>query len=73
MVGAEAGAAGQGGGAAYSYLDLSAQAGTVYTYWLADVDTDGGRTIHGPVTAPPVFGVQLSALYQMAGILEPYG
>jgi uncharacterized repeat protein (TIGR01451 family) len=64
---------GQGGGATYSYLDMSASAGVSYTYWLADVDTDGRRTIHGPVDVPPLFSFELSALYQIDMYPRPYG
>ncbi|MFZ5919254.1 MAG: hypothetical protein ACOYZ7_20170 [Chloroflexota bacterium] len=42
---------GRSSGAAYSYRDLAIQPEVVYTYWLVDVDTDGWRTVHAPVTA----------------------
>jgi uncharacterized repeat protein (TIGR01451 family) len=41
---------GRGMGATYRYRDLTAQADTLYTYWLVDVDTSGWRTVHPPVT-----------------------
>ena len=59
---------GQGGGAAYSYLDLSAVAGPTYTYWLVDVDTDGQRTVHGPLEVPFVFASPLMAPFQFAAL-----
>ena len=49
---------GAGRGATYSYPDLTAQPGSLCTYWLVDVDTQGQRTVHGPVT--------VTALPQMA-------
>jgi hypothetical protein len=66
---------GQGGGAAYSYLDrLEAGAiGQEYTYWLAEVDTNGQRTIYGPM---PVSAVRLSRLHglpEAAVISDSYG
>lgn len=64
---------GRGGGSAYSYLDRSIEAGVTYTYWLADVDTDGRRTIHGPVEVSPLFLSQVLAPYQFAMHLRPYG
>jgi len=36
-------------GKTYSWIDLSAGAGGAY--WLEDVDVNGTRTLHGPVTA----------------------
>jgi hypothetical protein len=62
---------GRGGGAEYSYLDRSIEAGTTYTYWLADVDLDGQRTIHGPVEVAPLFLSQSWAPYQYAVLLGP--
>jgi uncharacterized repeat protein (TIGR01451 family) len=56
---------GQGGGAAYTYLDLTAIAGPTYTYWLVDVGTDGQSTVHGPVEVPSLFTWQLTAPYQV--------
>lgn len=41
---------GQGLGASYSYLDGAAHPGVTYYYTLEDVDADGTRTPHGPVT-----------------------
>jgi hypothetical protein len=38
-------------GAAYAFLDATAQTGVVYYYTLEDVDLYGNRTVHGPVTA----------------------
>ena len=65
---------GQGGGAAYSYLDrLEGAIGREYTYWLAEVDTNGQRTIYGPMI---VSAVQVSRLYglpEAAVILDAYG
>jgi len=39
-----------GGGAAYTYTD-TVPAGGGWWYWLADVDTSGQETFHGPVSA----------------------
>ncbi len=39
-----------GGGATYEYTDTVPYDG-VWWYWLADVDTSGGETFHGPVSA----------------------
>lgn len=38
-------------GFAYEWLDSTAESGILYHYWLEDVDRDGTRTLHGPVTA----------------------
>jgi uncharacterized repeat protein (TIGR01451 family)/fimbrial isopeptide formation D2 family protein len=40
----------RGGGATYVYTDTVPYDGT-WWYWLADVDTSGGETVHGPVRA----------------------
>jgi uncharacterized repeat protein (TIGR01451 family) len=64
---------GRGGGAAYSYLDKSVEAGVAYTYWLADVDLDGRRTIHGPVEVASLSLSPGLAPYQFAMLLRPYG
>jgi uncharacterized repeat protein (TIGR01451 family) len=40
----------RGGGAIYSYTDTVPQEG-IWWYWLADVDTSGKETLHGPVRA----------------------
>jgi len=37
-------------GAAYDYLDTAVDPDAVYWYWLADVDTSGVTTLHGPVS-----------------------
>jgi uncharacterized repeat protein (TIGR01451 family) len=44
---------GRGSGAAYTHTDATAQPGTAYTYWLVDIDTNGQRTVHGPVMITP--------------------
>jgi len=46
-------AAGHGtsGGAVYSFVDRSLQAGVRYVYWLVDIDTEGRSTVHGPAIA----------------------
>jgi hypothetical protein len=44
-------AAGYGGGAVYRFKDMNVQSETLYTYWLVDVDTNGQRTVHAPVSA----------------------
>ncbi|HHS98563.1 MAG TPA: DUF11 domain-containing protein, partial [Chloroflexi bacterium] len=41
---------GHGSGAVYEYTDTVPYDG-VWWYWLADVDTSGGETFHGPVSA----------------------
>jgi hypothetical protein len=33
----------------YSYLDASASMGTMYAYYLVDIDNAGTQTVHGPV------------------------
>jgi subtilisin family serine protease len=38
-------------GAAYQFVDESAQPGITYFYWLEDVDVYGTATDHGPVSA----------------------
>jgi hypothetical protein len=38
-------------GAEYSWLDTRVVAGTIYYYWLEDVDIYGRATLHGPVKA----------------------
>ncbi|MGB9889026.1 MAG: hypothetical protein ACPLTQ_05075, partial [Anaerolineae bacterium] len=40
----------RGGGATYEYTDTVPREG-VWWYWLADVDTAGRETLHGPVSA----------------------
>jgi uncharacterized repeat protein (TIGR01451 family) len=37
-------------GAAYSYVDTTANADTTYSYWLQEVETDGRATLYGPIT-----------------------
>jgi hypothetical protein len=64
---------GQGGGAAYSYLDLSVAPGLACSYWLVDVDTDGRRTVHGPVEVPNLFSLHFTAPYQTVILPKPYG
>lgn len=55
----EPSATGGGGGAMYDYID-TAPSGGVWWYWLADVDTQGRETRHGPVSALVEPGVTLS-------------
>lgn len=38
-------------GATYEFLDESVAAGTIYYYWLEDVESTGVRGFHGPVSA----------------------
>jgi len=38
-------------GASYSFSDSNVQLGITYNYWLADIDTSGKWTSHGPVAA----------------------
>jgi hypothetical protein len=38
-------------GAEYSWLDTQVVAGTIYYYWLEDVDIYGRTTLYGPVKA----------------------
>jgi len=45
-------------GKTYSWIDWSAGAGGAY--WLEDVDVNGTRTLHGPVTAEAAGSQQLS-------------
>ena len=42
-------------GAFYEFVDDGVQPGTIYYYWLKDVDAYGATTLHGPVAAsiPP--------------------
>jgi hypothetical protein len=46
-------APGSAGGAAYTWLDDSVTPATTYFYWLEEVDSAGGTTLHGPVIATP--------------------
>jgi uncharacterized repeat protein (TIGR01451 family) len=39
------------GGASYSWLDRQAQPGTLYTYWLQEVELNGAVNEYGPATA----------------------
>jgi len=39
-----------GAGASYSFDDTGVLAGETYRYQLEDVDTNGGSTMHGPIT-----------------------
>jgi hypothetical protein len=50
---------GQGGGAAYTYGDVTVQPDVTYTYWLVDIDTSGRRTVHEPVSATPSLQLDL--------------
>ncbi|HMQ55973.1 MAG TPA: hypothetical protein PKD98_28090, partial [Anaerolineae bacterium] len=45
--------AGTSSGARYSYLDQGVEAGRSYTYWLVDIDLEGGETVNGPVVVSP--------------------
>src|SRR5262249_35238377 len=49
---------GRGQGASYSWTDTTVQAGTEYTYWLQEVETDGTTNEYGPAnaTASPAMG-----------------
>jgi hypothetical protein len=38
-------------GAVYEFVDEAVAPGVTYWYWLADVDTHGAATLHGPVSA----------------------
>jgi len=51
-------------GKAYSWIDSSPSAGSG-AYWLEDVDVNGTRTLHGPVT------VEVSAYSQSASEVTP--
>lgn len=55
-------APGSGQGSMYEWFDTDVQAGTTYYYWLKDVDVNGERGLHGPVSAtmgvPTAIGVQ---------------
>jgi fimbrial isopeptide formation D2 family protein/uncharacterized repeat protein (TIGR01451 family) len=48
---------GSGGGAAYGFVDAAPAAGQ-WWYWLADVDTHGLETLHGPITVTVGAGSQ---------------
>ena len=48
-----------GGAAEYKYLDSSVRNGVTYYYKLEDVNINGERTMHGPVSALPNFGLTL--------------
>ena len=37
------------GGAAYEWIDTSASAGTIYAYWLREIELDGSINEYGPV------------------------
>jgi hypothetical protein len=39
------------GGAAYSWLDTTAQPGVTYSYWLQEVELNGTTNEYGPATA----------------------
>jgi hypothetical protein len=39
-----------GGGATYQFKDMTTRPGILYTYWLVDVDTNGWKTVHGPLS-----------------------
>ena len=43
------------GGAVYEFVDNDVQNRQSYSYKLEDVDLDGAKTMHGPVTATPRF------------------
>jgi uncharacterized repeat protein (TIGR01451 family) len=45
--------AGVSSGASYSYLDQGVEAGRSYSYWLVDIDLEGGETVNGPVLVSP--------------------
>jgi hypothetical protein len=64
---------GQGSGGTYSYLDRTVGAGLAYSYWLVDVDTNGRRTVRGPVVVPPLFLSWFSVPYQDVILPRFYG
>ncbi len=51
-----------GGGATYVYIDTTPTAGPSW-YWLADVDTSGRETFHGPVSTVVEATTQLHRIY----------
>ncbi|MDQ7051944.1 MAG: T9SS type A sorting domain-containing protein [candidate division KSB1 bacterium] len=58
-----------GGAADYQYLDSSVRNGVTYYYKLEDVNINGERTMHGPISALPNFGLTLDE----AVIPDTYG
>ena len=39
----------QGAGAKYSFIDTDVSIGSLYYYKLEDIDTNGKKTLHGPI------------------------
>ncbi len=54
-----AAAPGSTAGASYRYVDTTAAPGRTYWYWLEDVNTAGGHTLHGPVSARAALRLRL--------------
>jgi hypothetical protein len=49
-------------GAVYEFVDDAVAPGVTYWYWLADVDTHGAATLHGPVSASKGYSIYLPLL-----------
>lgn len=47
-------ASGGSQGASYQWVDTTAEAGVIYTYWLAETELDGDINEHGPARTQPV-------------------
>jgi uncharacterized repeat protein (TIGR01451 family) len=54
------------GGAAYSWLDLDAQPGVTYSYWLQEVELNGTTHEYGPATAGSATAAQHSIFLPVA-------
>jgi hypothetical protein len=54
------------GGATYSWLDLDAQPGVAYSYWLQEVELNGTTTEYGPATAGSAPAAQHSIFLPIA-------
>jgi uncharacterized repeat protein (TIGR01451 family) len=54
------------GGAAYSWLDVDAQPGVTYSYWLQEVELNGTTTEYGPATAGSAPAAQHSIFLPIA-------
>jgi uncharacterized repeat protein (TIGR01451 family) len=62
--------AAKGAGNGYTFVDVAAQSGTLYRYWLVEVETDGRMNEYGPImlstaralpVPAPVAGVAVAA------------
>jgi hypothetical protein len=66
-------AQGGSGGHTYRFTDTVPSAGNYYYYWLADVDTHGLETFHGPIGAEVILDTpnQTFLIFMPLSVLQP--